>query len=87
MPPHAAVLLSMCIVATLWFLSAALLSARQGHTGRAILYLLVASLPFGAAAMRADSQRHSEPPGQQRRAIDGRFVERAPVAHEDAALR
>lgn len=87
MSSYAAALVSALIVVTLWFMSAAFLSARQGRTWRAILYLLVASLPFGVAAMRADLQKHNVSPGQQRRAVDGRNMERAPVAHGDAASR
>lgn len=47
MSSYAAALVSALIVVTLWFMSAAFLSARQGRTWRAILYLLVASLPSG----------------------------------------
>lgn len=68
----------------LWFLNATFLSARQGQTGRAIFYLLIAGLPFGAAAMWADSRQAPEEPGAQRRADNGRAIGGATVVPEDS---
>lgn len=62
MPDYRDLLLAACITATLLCSVLAFLSAREGLTGRALTYLLVASLPFFVAAVRADAQQLARHP-------------------------
>lgn len=50
-------LLAACITIVLYCLSASLRSARRGCTGRALTYLLIASVPFLVAAVSADNEQ------------------------------
>lgn len=48
--------------ATMFCLLAALVSARKGRTYHALAFLVIASVPFLVAAIRADSQRPAARP-------------------------